>query len=149
MNSVYFDNAATTQLRPEVITRMTSVLEDNFGNPSSSHSFGRSSKSLIEQCRKNIAAHFKVSASEIYFTSGGTEADNLVLRSAVRDLGIKTIITSEIEHHAILHTLDQLAKEYTNEVQFVNLQSDGSVDYKHLENLLENSDKALVSPNAR
>ena len=145
MNSVYFDNAATTQLRPEVITRMTSVLEENFGNPSSSHSFGRSSKSLIEQCRKNIAAHFKVSASEIYFTSGGTEADNLVLRSAVRDLGVKTIITSAIEHHAILHTLDQLKKEYNLAVKFVGLNVNGGIDYDQLKDLLETSDNALVS----
>ena len=136
MSPIYFDNAATTPIRNEVIDVMTSVLKNNFGNASSSHSFGRSSKSLIEKHRKDIAAYFKVSPAEIIFTSGGTEADNLVLRSAVRDLGVKTFITTKIEHHAILHTLDQLSKEYEIEVLFVNLDSDGEVDYNHLEKCL-------------
>ena len=111
MKNIYFDNAATTQIRDEVIISMTEVMRKNYGNASSSHSFGRSSKSLIEQSRKTIAQYLKVSAGEIVFTSGGTEADNLVLRSAVRDLGVKHIITSKIEHHAVLHTIEQLEKE--------------------------------------
>ena len=105
MQHIYFDNAATTQIRDEVINTMIDVVKNNFGNASSSHSFGRSSKSLIEKSRKDIAKHLNVSASEIVFTSGGTEADNLVLRSAVRDLEIEYIITSRIEHHAVLHTV--------------------------------------------
>jgi cysteine desulfurase len=145
MSPIYFDNAATTPIRNEVIDVMTSVLKNNYGNASSSHSFGRSSKSLIEQYRKDIAAYFKVSPAEIIFTSGGTEADNLVLRSAVRDLGVKTFITSKIEHHAILHTLEQLSKEYEIEVLFVNLDSDGEVDYNHLEKLLATNHNVLVS----
>jgi cysteine desulfurase len=145
MSPIYFDNAATTPIRNEVIDVMTSVLKNNFGNASSSHSFGRSSKSLIEKHRKDIAAYFKVSPAEIIFTSGGTEADNLVLRSAVRDLGVKTFITTKIEHHAILHTLDQLSKEYEIEVLFVNLDSDGEVDYNHLEKLLATNHNVLVS----
>lgn len=145
MNKVYFDNAATTQLRDEVVDAMADVLRHQYGNPSSSHSFGRSSKSLIEQCRKNIATHFKVTASEIYFTSGGTEADNLILRSAVRDLGIKTLITSRIEHHAVLHTAEQLKTEYGIVLKFVSVLPDGSIDIMHLERLLNESDKALVS----
>lgn len=145
MSPVYFDNAATTPIRPEVIEVMTDVMKKNYGNASSSHSFGRSSKSLIEKHRKDIAAYFKVSPSEIIFTSGGTEADNLVLRSAVRDLGVKTIITSKIEHHAILHTLEQLHKEYEISVQFVKLNDKGEIDFNHLENLLKNNTKALVS----
>jgi cysteine desulfurase len=145
MSPIYFDNAATTPIRNEVIEVMTSVLKNNFGNASSSHSFGRSSKTLIEKHRKDIAAYFKVSPAEIIFTSGGTEADNLVLRSAVRDLGVKTFITSKIEHHAILHTLDQLSKEYEIEVLFVNLDSDGEVDYNHLEKLLATNHNVLVS----
>ena len=145
MSPIYFDNAATTPIRNEVIEVMTSVLKNNYGNASSSHSFGRSSKSLIEQYRKDIAAYFKVSPAEIIFTSGGTEADNLVLRSAVRDLGVKTFITSKIEHHAILHTLEQLSKEYEIEVLFVNLDSDGEVDYNHLEKLLATNHNVLVS----
>ena len=145
MKQVYLDNAATTALRPEVIERMTEVLRDSFGNASSTHSFGRSSKALLEQCRKNIARYFNVSASEIVFTSGGTEADNLALRSAVRDLGVTEIITSKIEHHAVLHTAEQLENEYNIKLSFVNLDSCGNVDYKHLEDLLMHSDKAIVS----
>ena len=85
MKQIYFDNAATTKIRDEVIEIMTDVMKNNFGNASSSHSFGRSSKSLVENSRKQIASYLNVSASEIVFTSGGTEADNLVLRSTVRD----------------------------------------------------------------
>ena len=94
MDSIYLDNAATTQVRDEVVDTMVSVLKSNYGNASSTHGFGRSSKSVIELARKNIAKHLNISASEIVFTSGGTEADNLVLRSCVRDLGVKKIITS-------------------------------------------------------
>ena len=104
MKHVYLDSAATTQIRDEVIDRMTYVMKNNFGNASSTHNYGRLSKALIENSRKTIASYFNVSASEIFFTSGGTEVDNLVLRSAVRDLGVTEIITSKIEHHAILHT---------------------------------------------
>lgn len=145
MKQVYLDNAATTALRPEVIHRMTEVLANSYGNASSTHSFGRSSKALLEQCRKNIAGYFNVSASEIVFTSGGTEADNLALRSAVRDLGVTEIITSKIEHHAVLHTVEQLQKEYNVKLSFVNLDACGMVDYTHLESLLQNSEKAIVS----
>lgn len=143
--TIYFDNAATTPIRNEVIEVMSDVLKNNFGNASSSHSFGRSSKSLIENYRKNISAYFKVSPSEIIFTSGGTEADNLVLRSAVRDLGVRTFITSKIEHHAILHTLDQLKTEYEISVLHVNLDKYGEVDYKHLEELIKSNKNSLVS----
>jgi cysteine desulfurase len=145
MQYIYFDNAATTQIRDEVIDSMIDVVKNNYGNASSSHSFGRSSKSLIEKSRKDIAKHLNVSASEIVFTSGGTEADNLVLRSAVRDLKIECIITSKIEHHAVLHTIEQLQSEYDLEVGFVNLHNTGEVDYGHLEQLLGNSKKTLVS----
>jgi cysteine desulfurase len=142
---IYFDNAATTPIREEVIEVMSHVLKNNYGNASSSHSFGRSSKSLIEKYRKDIASYFMVSPSEIIFTSGGTEADNLVLRSAARDLGITTFITSKIEHHAILHTLEQLAKEYEISILYVDLDKNGAVDYNHLEKLLESNNHALVS----
>ncbi|MCA0131663.1 cysteine desulfurase family protein [Winogradskyella alexanderae] len=145
MKSVYLDNAATTAVRPEVIERMTNVLKENFGNPSSTHSFGRSSKVLLEQCRKNIASYFNASAQEIIFTSGGTEADNLAMRSAVRDLGVNEIITSRIEHHAVLHTAEQLKDEYGIKISIVEIDSIGLVDYAHLDTLLKASDKALVS----
>ncbi len=145
MNSVYLDNAATTALRPEVIDRMTKVLQEHYGNASSTHSFGRSSKSLLEQCRKNIATYFNVSAAEIIFTSGGTEADNLALRSVVRDLGVTEIITSKIEHHAVLHTAEQLEKEYGVTLKFVDLDDCGRINYEHLQQLLQSSQKAVVT----
>uniref|UniRef100_UPI00404889D6 cysteine desulfurase family protein n=1 Tax=Mariniflexile sp. TaxID=1979402 RepID=UPI00404889D6 len=145
MPNVYFDNAATTQIRDEVITTMVEVMKTNYGNASSSHSFGRSSKSLIEKSRKAVAGHLNVSASEIIFTSGGTEADNLILLSAVRDLKVTHIITSKIEHHAVLHTIDQLVKDYKITVSFVDLTPDGDIDYGHLETLLKSGSKTLVS----
>ncbi len=145
MNHVYLDNAATTALRPEVVAHMTEVLQNNYGNASSTHSFGRTAKSLLEQCRKNIASYFKVSAAEIVFTSGGTEADNLALCSAVRDLGVTDIITSKIEHHAVLHTVTHLQDAYGVNLHYVDLEPCGSVNYTHLENLLKGSNKAIVS----
>ena len=145
MKPVYFDNAATTELRHEVIDVMAQVLKANFGNPSSSHSFGRSSKSLIEKSRKAIASCLNVSASEIIFTSGGTEADNLILNSAVRDLGVKHIITTKIEHHAVLHTVEALQESHNIDVSFVNLDSKGNLDFNHLESLLQTETKTLVS----
>ena len=145
MKPVYFDSAATTQIRPEVIEKMTKVMQECYGNASSTHSFGRSAKAWIEQARKTVAKLLNVSASEIVFTSGGTEADNLALVSAVRDLGVKNIITSRIEHHAVLHTVQQLQREYDITINYVDLDADGHVDYKHLEQLLQTSEKTLVS----
>ncbi len=143
---VYFDNAATTPMLDEVIQRMTEVMKVNYGNASSSHSYGRASKSLIEQSRKSIASLLNCAASEIVFTSGGTEADNLVLRSAVRDLGVQEIITSRIEHHAVLHTIENLQKEYGISIRYVKLEADGNVDLAHLEELINISEKKqLVS----
>jgi cysteine desulfurase len=145
MNSIYLDNAATTQVRDEVIDTMASVLKSNYGNASSTHGFGRSSKSIIESCRKRIASHFNVLASEIVFTSGGTEADNLVLQSAVKDLKVTHIVTSKIEHHAVLHTVEQLALDYKIKVSYVTVLADGTIDYSHLETLLDSTEKTLVS----
>ncbi|WP_299277010.1 cysteine desulfurase family protein [uncultured Psychroserpens sp.] len=145
MKTVYFDNAATTQIREDVINRMSDVMKLNFGNPSSTHSYGRKSKSLIESSRKRVASHFNVSAAEIVFTSGGTEADNLVLQSAVKDLGVTEIITSKIEHHAILHTIDRLKEVYQITITYVNLTENGDVDLAHLEDLLKSEAKQLVS----
>ncbi|WP_340074807.1 cysteine desulfurase family protein [Leptobacterium sp. I13] len=146
MKKVYFDNAATTQLRDEVIAKMQESLKDFYGNPSSTHSFGRSSKTLIEKARKTIAGQINAKPSEIIFTSGGTEADNMILRSAVRDLGVETIITSTIEHHAVLHTVEQLQKEYGIEVKYVDLETCGTPSIMSLEGLLKGDDsKKLVS----
>ncbi|GHA50589.1 cysteine desulfurase [Salinimicrobium marinum] len=146
MKKVYLDNAATTQIREEVVIKMADVMKETYGNPSSIHSFGRSAKTLIEQARKTVAKHLNVSPSEIIFTSGGTEADNLVLNSAVRDLGIKRIITSRIEHHAVLYTIEQLEKEYGITVEYLKLDNCGKADLEHLEQLLTSSEeKTLVS----
>ncbi|AFL82059.1 cysteine desulfurase family protein [Aequorivita sublithincola DSM 14238] len=146
MKKVYFDSAATTRLRDEVTDRITEVLKTEYGNPSSTHSYGRSSKSILENSRKEIAKHLNVSASEIIFTSGGTEADNLALTSAVRDLGVNRIISSRIEHHAVLHTLQWLQKEYNIKLDFVNLKECGQIDIGHLDHLLAtSSEKTLVS----
>jgi cysteine desulfurase len=145
MKTVYFDNAATTQVREEVILEVTGALSE-YGNPSSSHAAGRSSKSILEHCRKEIASIFKVSAAEIIFTSGGTEADNLILNSCVRDLKVTRIITSKIEHHAVLHTIEELNLNYDLKVDYVNLDVHGMVDYDHLKKLLNGSSiKTLVS----
>lgn len=146
MKKVYFDSAATTQLRSEVIHCMSEVLKTEYGNPSSTHSYGRSSKSLLETARKEIAGFLNVSASEIIFTAGGTEADNLALQSAVLNLGVKRIITSKIEHHAVLHTIEILENRYDVNVEYVGLTSSGCVDYADLERLLSSSsEKTLVS----
>lgn len=146
MKKVYLDNAATTQVRPEVIFRMQDALESSYGNPSSSHGFGRTAKTAIEKARKTIAKLLNAHPAEIIFTSGGTEADNMILRCSVRDLGVKTIITSKIEHHAVLHTAEALATEYGVELLFVNLDSFGNPDLAHLESLLKGEgSKKLVS----
>ena len=146
MDHIYLDNAATTCVRKEVSDKMASVLRSNYGNPSSTHSFGRSSKSILEKCRKNIASFFNVKPSEIIFTSGGTEADNLVLRSAVLDLKINHIITSKIEHHAVGHTVNYLKDNFNVKISYVRVFPDGKIDYSHLDEILsKNNLKALVT----
>ncbi len=146
MQKVYLDNAATTQVRDEVIIKMQDALANCFGNPSSTHSFGRSAKTAIEKTRKTIAKYLNAHPSEIIFTSGGTEADNMILRCAVRDLDVKTIITSKIEHHAVLHTAEELEKEYGIALRFVQLDGHGNPDLNHLEHLLAgDASKKLVS----
>ena len=146
MDHIYLDNAATTCVRKEVSDKMASVLTSYYGNPSSTHSFGRSSKSILEKCRKNIASFFSVKPSEIIFTSGGTEADNLVLRSAVLDLKINHIITSKIEHHAVGHTVNYLKDNFNVKISYVRVFPDGKIDYNHLDEILsKNNLKALVT----
>jgi len=146
MEKVYLDNAATTQVREEVIVKMQEALVNCFGNPSSTHSFGRTAKTAIERTRKTIAKYINAHPSEIIFTSGGTEADNMILRCAVRDLGVTTIITSKIEHHAVLHTAEELEKELGIQLSYVQLDAHGNPDIQHLEQLLNEGDgKKLVS----
>ena len=146
MEQVYLDNAATTPMLPEVITVVTEVMQTVYGNPSSVHQIGRKAKSLVETARKNIAKHFNVTASEIVFTAGGSEADNLILRNAVTNLGVTTIISSRIEHHAVLHTIEKLEKEFPIHVFWVDVDATGTINLEHLETLLKQTDeKKLVS----
>ena len=146
MNTFYLDNAATTQIDEQVIEVINSSMKNNYGNPSSVHKFGRKAKSAIETARKNIAKHLNVSASEIIFTAGGTEADNLILHNAVFNLEIKRIVTSKIEHHAVLHTCNYLEKAHNIVIDYVDVDEFGSVNLAHLNELLSNSSsKTLVS----
>ncbi|WDF64985.1 cysteine desulfurase family protein [Flavobacterium sp. KACC 22763] len=145
MKKVYLDNASTTAMRPEVIQEMTKIMLEDYGNPSSTHSFGRNGKTILELSRKSIAKHLNCTAQEIIFTSGGTEADNWILRSAVEDLKVERIITSKIEHHAVLHTVWALQEEYNIQVDYVNVNADGSLDLTHLSNLLSDEKKTIVS----
>jgi len=146
MKKVYFDSAATTQLRSEVIRCISEVLKTEYGNPSSTHAYGRSAKSLLENARKEIAKHLNVTAAEIIFTSGGTEADNLIINSCVRDCGVTRIISSKIEHHAVLYAINEMKEKHGIKVEYVKLDDCGHVDYKYLEELLaDTSHKTLVS----
>lgn len=145
MKKVYLDNAATTALHSAVISEMTKIMQEEFGNPSSTHSFGRSAKSVLELSRKNIARQLHAAAREIIFTSGGTEANNWILGQAIKDLKIERIISSKIEHHAVLHTLEIFEKEFDISIDFVNIKSDGNIDITHLVELLSENKPTLVS----
>lgn len=144
MKKAYLDNASTTALRPEVIHEITNILAENYGNPSSTHSFGRSAKVLVETSRKTIASLINAEAREILFTSCGTEANNWILRSVIRN-GIERIISSKIEHHSVLTTVEELVRENNVKVDYVNLLKDGSVDITHLVQLLSDNTPTLVS----
>jgi len=145
MKKVYLDNAATTAIHPEVISVMLEVLQNDFGNPSSTHSFGRSAKTLLESSRKSIAKLLNAQASEIIFTSSATEATNWILTSVVKDLGIKRIITTKIEHHATLHTVEHLAKEFGIQVEYIAILPNGNIDYQDLAAKLPSDIPTLVS----
>ncbi len=143
---VYFDNAAGTALDPKVFEAMRPYMTEMFGNPSSIHGYGREAKSGIEKSRKLIADLLNTSPSEIFFTSGGTEADNTAIRCAVQDLGVTHCITSKIEHHAVLHSMQFLEASGKIKLSHVDLDEKGHIDYNHLESLLKGSkEKALVS----
>ena len=142
---VYFDNAATTPIRKEVIDLMSNSMVSVYGNPSSTHGFGRSAKSSIENARKSMAKLLNCEPQEIIFTSGGTESDNSILSCAVRDLGVKKIISSPIEHHAVLETLEDLKMKGT-EVDLIDLEDNGLPKISSLEKLLSADDSMkLVS----
>ena len=143
--NVYFDNAATTALDPVVLKEMVNVMESKYGNPSSIHAFGREAKALIEKARKSVALSLNASPAEIFFTSGGTEADNMAIRCAVEAYGIKHIISSPLEHHAVLHSIEELVKKGTVKVSHVKLHANGHVDIADLERLLKENPRSLVS----
>lgn len=145
MNQIYLDNAATTSVRPEVVEEMVKILTNDFGNPSSTYSIGRHTKALIETARKTIAKQFNVTSSEIIFTSCGTEGNNWIVRSSVRDLGIKRIITTRMEHHCTLYSIQQMNKEYDTQIDYVNVLPNSEIDYAHLEDLLKQEIPTLIS----
>ncbi|MEJ1239048.1 cysteine desulfurase family protein [Chryseolinea sp. T2] len=142
---VYFDNAATTPLDLEVFEAMKPFMLEDYGNPSSTHSHGRKVRSAIESARKKMADLLHCTAGEIIFTSGGTEADNTILNGAIETYGIKTVISSPIEHHAVEQTLHRIAAQNKIQLVNVNLDDKGHVDYAHLETLLSKHSNALVS----
>lgn len=146
MNRIYLDNAATTPLDKEVIAEMVQVMDNCYGNPSSIHAQGREVRTLIEKARKTVAGLLNATPAEIFFTSGGTEADNTAIRCGIAAYNIKHAITSKIEHHAVEHTLNMLLKQgVIDKLSFVNIDEKGNVDYDHLEELLKNNERSFVS----
>ncbi|HTL81809.1 MAG TPA: cysteine desulfurase family protein, partial [Bacteroidia bacterium] len=141
----YLDNAATTALDKEVLEAMLPTMTEHFGNPSSIHAWGRQTRSSIEQARKTVARLLNCSPSEIFFTSGGTEADNMAIRCSIEDIGLKHAITSPIEHHAVLHTLEAMADKGQIKLSLVKLTENGHVDLNDLEELLKNNERSFVS----
>ena len=142
---VYFDNAATTPLDKEVLEAMLPYMQEHYGNPSSIHTHGREARAALEKARKTVAGLLNAATSEIFFTSGGTEADNTAILSGIRSHGLQHAITSPIEHHAVLHTLEALAKAGEIQLSFVKLRENGSIDLEHLEELLAVNPKSFVS----
>ena len=146
MERIYFDNAATTSLDPAVLEAMMPYLTEKFGNPSSIYSYGRETRMAVEQARKSVAKNLGAKPSEIFFTSGGTESSNTILNAAIHDLGCKHIISSPIEHHATLHTVEHLAKAHNIKLSWVNILHNGHIDVAHLEQLLNtHEEKTIVS----
>ncbi len=142
---VYLDNAATTPLDKEVIEAMIPMMQEHFGNPSSTHAHGRVVRTYLEEARRAVAKLMGCTPGEIFFTSGGTEADNMAIRKSVECLGVKHIITSPIEHHAVLHTIEELDKTGKVKMHLVKLTEKGHIDMAHLEELLKSNSNALVS----
>lgn len=146
MNRIYLDNAATTPLDPIVVAEMVDVMNTYYGNPSSIHAQGREVRTLIERARKAVSSTLNATPAEIFFTSGGTEADNTAIRCGIAAFNIKHAITSKIEHHAVEHTLKMMLKDgVIDKLSFVNVDEKGNVDYSHLEELLQNNERSFVS----
>lgn len=142
---VYLDNAATTRLDENVLKAMMPLMVEDFGNPSSIHSFGRKTRAVIETARKTVAKLLNVTPAEIFFTSGGTEADNMAINQSITTYDLKHVISSEIEHHAVEHTIKMLEKAGKVKASWVKLDDKGNVDLAHLEELLKNNSRSLVS----
>src|SRR6266498_5236618 len=146
MNRIYLDNAATTQLDKEVLEAMLPYMTTYFGNPSSIYSYGRETRLAIETARKTVAKLLNAHPGEIFFTSGGTESNNTAIAAAIRDLNCKHIISSPVEHHAVLHTVEHYGCEQEVSYSFVTLLPDGHVDLRDLEDQLAAQQKrCLVS----
>jgi cysteine desulfurase len=142
---VYFDNAATTLISAEVVEEMIPFLTEHFGNPSSIHSYGRKSRTAIEKARKSVSASINASTAEVFFTSCGTESNNMAIKQSVKDLGVRRIISSPIEHHCVLHSVAMEAREGIA-TDMVQVNAHGEIDYEHLDMLLRSSDaKTLVT----
>jgi cysteine desulfurase len=146
MERIYLDNAATTPLDQEVIAEMVHVMNTYYGNPSSIHAQGREVRTLIEKARKTVAGLLNAIPAEIFFTSGGTEADNTAIRCGIAAYNIKHVITSKIEHHAVEHTLNaMLAQGVIDKLSFVAIDEKGAINYDHLEELLQGNERSFVS----
>jgi cysteine desulfurase len=143
--NVYLDNAATTPLDPRVLEAMMPYFSEHFGNPSSTHAHGRATRSAIEAARKEVAELLGVTPGELFFTSGGTEADNTALRCSIEALNLKHAITSRTEHHAVLHPLQTMEQNGQIQLSYVRVDAQGNVDFNHLEELLANNPRSLVS----
>lgn len=143
--NVYFDNAATTPIDRAVLDKMLPYLENGFGNPSSIHKRGREIKSVIEKSRTKIATLLSCEPGEIFFTSGGTEADNMFILNTVIEKKIDTIITTKLEHHAVLHCCDFLEKTYNKNIKYIETDGKGIIDLSHLESLVKSNPNSLVS----
>lgn len=142
---VYLDNAASTPMDPEVLEAMKPFFLDNFGNPSSTHAHGRTLRNAIEESRRTIAKHLGCTAGEICFTSGGTEADNMAIKGSIEAYGITHVISTAIEHHAVSHTLEHLAKQGKIKLSLLSLGPKGDIDLEELRSLLANNPRSLVS----
>ena len=143
--NVYFDNAATTPISKKVLDKMIPYMEDGFGNPSSIHKRGREIKSVIEKSRSKVADILSCEPGEIFFTSGGTEADNMFIINTVLEKKIDTVITSKVEHHAVLHCCDYLNKTQNINIKYVSINDNGEVDLDDLEKITSNNNNSLVS----
>ena len=145
MQRIYLDNAATTQIDKEVMQVMVSVMENHYGNPSSIHAHGREVRTLVEKARKTVAGMMNTAPANIFFTSGGTEADNTAIKCAIYDHKITHAITSKIEHHAVGHTLELMEKQGQIKLSYVDIDEKGNINYQHLEELLINNERSFVS----